>query len=308
MMFEPIKELILILLKRKKLFLRIFISLSLLSLIFTLFIRVPSYTSHAKIFINSKTQNLNQSSLLGGLLGSQTGGARDVQILTEIISGNSFFTSLMNSDILIDTDNQLTFKEILEKDLKTKNPQKLYKAFLKEKLKISFDSKKQIMDVGIKSKNRQIAKNSSLLVLNKIENSYTDYKDSLEQNKLDSFEKRISEVNQELIKVEKNLTTFREKNKNFRSSPYLLIEYERLMRDRLIKEETIVTLSAQKELSELELKSNKDLFLILNEPYLPFYKDKPSNTVLFIFLLLVSFSFTATIVVIMNQSKSKWEN
>lgn len=307
-MFEPIRELILILLKRKKLFLRIFISLSLLSLIFILFIRVPSYTSSTKIFINSKTQNLNQSSLLTGLLGSQAGGARDVQILSEIISGNSFFASLMNSDILIDEDNQLSFKEILEKEFKTKNPQKLHQAFLKEKLKISFDSKKQIMQVGIKSKNRQIAKNSSSLVLNKIENSYTEYKNNLEKNKLDSFLKRISEVNQELIKVEKNLTTFREENKNFTSSPYLLIEYERLMRDRLIKEETIVTLSGQKELSELELKSNKDLFLVLNEPYLPFYKDKPSNTVLFIFLLLVSLVVSTTSVVIMNQSKSKWEN
>ena len=307
-MFDPIKELILILLKKKNLFFKVFLSLSALSLLYVLFLRVPNYTSNAKIFINSKSQSLNQTSFLGGILGSQTGGARDVQILNEIIRGNSFFFRLMNSDIVIDKDNQFTFKEILVNDMNTANYQKLYNEFLKKRLNITYDSKKQIIDIGIKSKSREIAKNLTILALDEIENSYVQYKEGLEKNKLESFNSRIAEVNQQLIKVETRLTEFRENNINFQSSPTLLMEYERLMRDRLIKEETIITLTGQKELSELELKSNKDLFLILNEPYLPIYKDKPTNKILFIMLSFLSLLLAVTAVIIINEKDLKREN
>ena len=66
--------------------------------IYIFLLRVPSYTSNAKIFINSKDSSMTTNqSFLGGILGNQSDGARDVQILSEIIIGNSFFNQLVKN-------------------------------------------------------------------------------------------------------------------------------------------------------------------------------------------------------------------
>tara|TARA_B100001245_G_C22868923_1_gene417856 strand:- start:37 stop:960 length:924 start_codon:yes stop_codon:yes gene_type:complete len=303
-MFEPIKEIVLVIIKRKEFFSKILLLFLSLSLLFTLFFRVPYYTSTAKIFINSKTSAINQTSFLGGILGSQTGGARDVQILTEIIKGNSFFEKLLNNQSIIDSKNRSTLKTVFENKLDTDNVQKLHQHFL-EILNLTYDSKRQIINVGIKSNNREIAKNSTSLILVQVEKSYVDYKNNLESNKILSLDKRIDEINDKLEIVENKLTNFRENNISFQSSPSLLVQYEGIVRDRLILEQTLITLNAQKELSEVELKSNADLFLILNEPYLPPYKNPPSNKTLFLMLSVVSFILSVTITLIIDEKSKK---
>jgi len=300
-MFEPIKDLILVIFKKRNLFLKIFSVLVLLSLAYILFIRTPYYTSSAKIFINSKTSlSLYQTSFLGGILGSQTGGARDVQILTEIIRGNTFFNSLIDNNKIIDIEKNEDFKSILENRINSSNTQKMYKEFM-EMLSLSYDSKKQIIDIGFKSENREIAKNSTSVLLEQIEVSYINYKNGLELNKILSLENRIVDVNKKLSSIEKKLTSFREKNMNFKSSPSLLIQYEGIVRDRMIMEQTIITLNGQKELSELELKSNADLFLVINAPYLPAYKDLPTNKILFLILTMFALFISITSVIIINE-------
>ena len=299
-MFDPIKDLILVIFNKRNLFFKIFSSLVLLSLAYILFIRTPYYTSNAKIFINSKTSSLNQTSFLGGILGNQTGGARDVQILTEIIRGNTFFNSLIGDKKIIDIEKNKDFKSILEDKINSSNTQKMHKEFM-EMLSISYDSKKQIIDIGFKSENREIAKKSTSVLLEQIEISYINYKNGLEINTISSLENRILDVNKKLSLIEKKLTSFREKNINFESSPSLLIQYEGIVRDRMIMEQTIITLNSQKELSELELKSNADLFLIINGPYLPPYKDLPTNKTLFLILTIFALFISITSVIIVNE-------
>jgi len=299
-MFDPIKELISIIIKKKSLFIKIFSFLILLSLSYILFIRTPYYTSNAKIFINSKATSLNQTSFLGGILGPQTSGARDVQILTEIIKGNTFFESLLSNNQIIDIEENRNLKSILENKINNDNKQKMHQEFM-EILQLSYDSKKQIIDIGLTSENRQIAKNSTSLLLEQIEKSYINYKNGLEINKILSLEDRIQDVNEKLLLIEQKLTSFREKNINFQSSPSLLIQYEGIVRNRLIMEQTIITLNGQKELSELELKSNADLFLVINAPYLPAYKDLPTNKSLFLILVIFAFFISITSVIIVNE-------
>ena len=303
-MFEPIKELVLVITKRKEFFSKTLLLFLSFSLLFILFFRVPYYTSTAKIFINSKTSAINQTSFLSGILGSQTGGARDVQILTEIIKGNSFFEKLLDDESIIDSENKSTLKSVFETKLNTDNVQKLHQHFL-EILNLTYDSKKQIINVGIKSENREIAKNSTSLILVQIEKSYVDYKNNLELNKILSLDKRINEINDKLEIVENQLTNFRENNISFQSSPSLLVQYEGIVRNRLILEQTLITLNAQKELSEVELKANADLFLILNEPYLPPYKNPPSNKILFLMMGVVSFILSVTITLIIDEKSKK---
>jgi uncharacterized protein involved in exopolysaccharide biosynthesis len=302
-MFDPIKELLLVIVKRKKMFFKIFslmVAISLLAVIF----RTPYYTSYSKIFINSKNATVNQGALIGGIFGLQSAGARDVQILSEIISGNLFFIDLLDNSSIVDSENQLTLKMMLELELNTDNVQKLHQHFLNI-LFLEYNNKKQIIDVGIRSNNREISKNITDLVLLQTERSYLKYKNNMESSKIESFNARILELENKLSDIENRLTSFRNNNISFVSSPILLIEYEGIVRDRLIVEQTIITLNSQKELSELALKSNEQLFLILNEPYLPPYKDSPSNKMLFLALIVLSCILSVTITVIIDEKSKK---
>lgn len=297
-MFEPIKELFNILNSKRSLLLRVFVALTLISLIYIFLLRVPSYTSNAKIFINSKDSSMTvNQSFLGGILGNQSDGARDVQILSEIIIGNSFFAQLIeNNTIIYSKDNEnLSFESWISNEINSKNVEKMHSHFLKI-LNMDYDSKKQLITIGVKANDRDTAKNLSSLLLLQIEKSYFSYKNSLEENKINSILVRVKEVENSLSFIQNKITLFRQKNIDFEKSPKLLIEYENYLRERLILEQTIGTLYTQKEMSEIEMKLNRDLFLVINEPYLPTYKDKPTNRNLFLMLeiiaLFISISFT----------------
>ena len=164
-------------------------------------LRVPIYTSHAKIFINSKESSIPSQSLIGGFLGNPSDGARDVQILSEIIIGNSFFNQLLNSKQIIHVANGINydFKTFISKEANSNNTEKMHTHFL-EILEMSFDSKRQIITIGVESKFKKTSKNLSSLLLNQIESSYFLYKNSLEKNKIESILIRLSEVEENLSK------------------------------------------------------------------------------------------------------------
>ena len=297
-MFEPIKELFNILNSRRPFLLRVFVFLTLISLIYIFLVRVPSYTSNAKIFINSKDSSMTANqSFFGGILGNQSDGARDVQILSEIIIGNSFFNQLLKNNTIISLkdDNEYSFESWISNEINSNNIEKMHAHFLKI-LSMSYDSKRQLITIGVKANERDTAKNLSNLLLTQIEKSYFSYKNSLEENKINSILIRVNEVDNSLSSLQKKITSFRQENIDFEKSPKLLIEYENFLRERLILEQTIGTLYTQKEMSEIEMKLNRDLFLIINEPYLPSYKDKPTNRNLFFMLeviaFIISISFT----------------
>tara|TARA_Y100001980_G_C14462296_1_gene243962 strand:- start:10 stop:774 length:765 start_codon:yes stop_codon:yes gene_type:complete len=236
-------------------------------------------------------------SFLGGILGNQSDGARDVQILSEIIIGNSFFGQLLENKttILSKDKNDHTFESWISGEINSNNIEKMHSHFLKI-LSMSYDSKRQLITIGVKAKERETAKNLSSLLLFQIEKSYFSYKNSLEENKINSILIRVNEVEKSLSSIQDKITLFRRNNIDFEKSPKLLIEYENFLRERLILEQTIGTLYTQKEMSEIEMKLNRDLFLIINEPYLPSYKDKPTNRNLFFMLeviaFIISISFT----------------
>jgi len=307
-MLEPIKDLILIVYNKKKLFFSSFIILTFVTLVYIIFIRTPIYTSHAKIFINSKESSMSNQSFIGGFLSNQSGGTRDVQILSEIIVGNSFFKQLLMTNQTVHQADGISynFESFISNEANSENIEKMHKHFL-EILTISYDSKRQLITIGAKSKFKNTSKNLSALLLKQIENSYFSYKNSLEKNKIESILFRIEEVQSSLSIIQSNITAFRNQNLDYEKSPKLLIEYENFLRERLILEQTIGTLFAQKEISEIEMKLNKDLFLIINEPYLPVYKDEPTNRKLFVMLEIFAFFISISIVLFSSELIKKRE-
>lgn len=309
-MFEPIKELFIILNSEKSFLLRVFIVLTVISLMYIFLLRVPSYTSNAKIFINSKNSSITANqSILGGILGNQSDGARDVQILSEIIIGNSFFLQLIENDTIIASKNGNNYdiSSWIANIINSSDIEKMHDHFLKV-LMVSFDSRKHIMTVGIKAESRETAKNLTSLLLFQIEKSYFDYKNSLESNKINSLVKRVVEVELKLSILQEKITSFRQNNIDFQKSPKLIIEYENFLRERLLLEQTLATLFSQKELSEIEMKHQGDLFLVIDKPDLPLYKDNPTNKNLFLVLEVIALMISITLTLIKNELSIRGRN
>ena len=59
------------------------------------------------------------------------------------------FEKLLDDESIIDSENKSTLKSVFETKLNTDNVQKLHQHFL-EILNLTYDSKKQIINVGIK--------------------------------------------------------------------------------------------------------------------------------------------------------------
>ena len=187
---------------------------------------------------------------------------------------------------------------MISNEINSNNIEKMH-TFLKI-LSMSYDSKRQLITIGVKASERD-TKNLSNLLLTQIEKSYFSYKNSLEENKINSILIRVNEVENSLSSIQNEITLFRKKNIDFEKSPKLLIEYENFLRERLILEQTIGTLYTQKEMSEIEMKLNRDLFLVINEPYLPTYKDKPTNRNLFLMLEIIAFFISISFTLIKHE-------
>ena len=111
-MFEPIKELFNILNSQRSLLLRVFIVLTLISLIYISYTGPIIYFKCQNFYQFKRLFNDYKSVFFRWNFRNQSDGARDVQILSEIIIGNSFFNQLVKNNTIISSndDNEYSFE------------------------------------------------------------------------------------------------------------------------------------------------------------------------------------------------------
>jgi uncharacterized protein involved in exopolysaccharide biosynthesis len=77
---------------------------------------------------------------------------------------------------------------------------------------------------------------------------------------------RIKEVSDELVKAEESLKDFRMGNRNINSSPALLLEQERLIRNEEVKTQIFINLKNQYEIARIEEVGGGRMFQVLDYP------------------------------------------
>jgi len=117
------------------------------------------------------------------------------------------------------------------------------------------------------------------------------------------IEQRIVAVKNDLETSEKNLKSFRERNRQT-SSPALQLELERITREVEIQKNVFLTLKQQYELSKIEEVQEGSVFQILDEPKLPLY---PINRNIKL-SLIVSFIFGAGLGLVLALTRSYLNN
>ena len=84
---------------------------------------------------------------------------------------------------------------------------------------------------------------------------------------------RLKDVGLDLSNAENDLKTFREKNRSIISSPSLVLQQERLLREVQVQTEVFITLKNQYEITQLDEVNEPQMIEVLN------YPEKPMNRI-----------------------------
>ena len=109
-------------------------------------------------------------------------------------------------------------------------------------------------------------------------------------------------MNQQLSIEENILKTFREKNRNINSSPELLLEQTRLMRQVEVQSQTYITLLTQFELVTVEENEDSPIIEVFDPPFVPIKRLSP---ILLNFLVIYTIigTFLGTLVVYLYNGR-----
>lgn len=102
------------------------------------------------------------------------------------------------------------------------------------------------------------------------------------------IEDRLPKAEEELRTSEDDLQRFQERNRDFRSSPQLQLEFERLQRRLDIKQEVLLTLRREHEEARIEEVKNTPVITIIDAAVPAKQKSSPKRTLLVLLALLAS--------------------
>lgn len=152
-----------------------------------------------------------------------------------------------------------------------------------------------LLTVNVSANESQFASdltNSVLIVLEKI---VSRFKLSNILEKKIFIENRMDEISSDLRLSEENLKVFRERNRNILSSPALLLEQERLLREVAVQSEIYIRLKSEYEMVRIEEASEGSIMQVLDQPEAPGFAVSPKpfrqNTLSIILGIIFVFTF-----------------
>lgn len=271
----------------------IFITLLLgsVSAVRVLFFIAPTYTSSATLLPRS---NKNSESRLGGLANqfglnipsftNSSGNIESAELYPELI-----YSRVMARKILgrkFESSNFESKKMSLIKilinesaDLKSPESFKMGSEILFSSIKVVSSKKTPVIRLFVSSTEPKLSAGIASAIIEELRLMQKKFRDIKAQKKKFFINERLKDVKAELIVVEEKLKIFREKNRKISSSPSLLLQKERLMREVGLKMEIYSTLKSQYEITQIEEFSNVDALDIIDFPYVPFFKSSPKRKV-----------------------------
>lgn len=286
----------------------IFISI-FLSFTYVQFLQTPIYSSSSTILF-SQNSNTSSSGLAG--LASQfgvnvpQGSTADLSspsLFPQLIKSRTFAQRILSNQISTSSsENKQTLFKIFTGNEKTdfaKNSENSQSAIASFQGMVRLENQGQLNVLYVESTDPIIAKNLNSLILKELKEVNRLFKIQHVNEKVKFIEQRIVSVKDDLESSEKDLKSFRERNRQI-SSPSLQLELERLNREVEVQKNVFLTLKQQYELSKIEEVQEGSVFQILDQPQLPLY---PINRQLKL-SLIVAFIFGSGIGVVLALVRS----
>jgi len=267
-----------------------------LSFTYVQFIQVPIFSSSSTI-LYSQSSNVNGGGLTGlasqfGVSVPQNSGLdlSSPSLFPQLIKSRTFAERILLNEIKINpnTEKQTLFKVFtdIEEDNFSNNTELIQQAVSTFQGMVRFENQGPLNVLYVESTNPFLAKELNGLVLEEMKKVNRLFKIQHVNEKIKFIEDRIASVKKDLETSEKNLKSFRERNRQV-SSPSLQLDLERITREVEIQKNVFLTLKQQYELSKIEEVQEGSVFQILDNPKLPLY---PINRNLKL-SLIVSFIF-----------------
>jgi uncharacterized protein involved in exopolysaccharide biosynthesis len=277
-------------LNNKTLFLRSFVFFQALFVSFYIF-SDRIYESRADVMSSypSSNQFLNTFNVFSGMQNN----SKSANIFSSIIKSKSFSKNLFAKKILID-DQEISIYEYLLKEYNKshQNPviqfEKAYRFFKNELISVRYNKITDIVTIQTYTTNPHFSFELLKSSLDELESRLVQYYLEIAEAKKDFIISRISDVENELIEIEKKYISYLNQNSAI-SSPNLVISLKRLEREMAIKEGTLVQLASELELQKIEsTRANQVVIDIVDSPSLNILKVYPRYSLFLILSLFLS--------------------
>lgn len=269
---------------------------SILLAIFCLIVLEKEYTSKSKLIPIDKNGNPSQSSsqAVQGLLGFNLSN----QSMNSLSSAN-YFHLILKSDTTIEklmfikvNENETLIENFLDKKFEKITPLDIENAVTKFKtdnIALDKDRISNLITLNVSYSDPLIAQEISLFLINETIERQRKANEDFSSNRKQYLRQRIQETTLELQNVEEKLIKFRTSNTNL-NSVYLMIELEKMERERRLIENIITGLSEELEKIKINEITDNNEIQILDTPSFPQSKSSPRGSVIALFCFIILFT------------------
>ncbi len=269
----------------------------------------PEVFSTSSYFItktgkSSGMSSLGQLAALAGVPMGNSGAIDPSEYLDKVIQDQQFISGLYERKWLFKGDS-LPLEKILgvEKDTTLANWSHAYfmakiEAVRKGKLlSIGKDPKVGVLTLNTNMPDPRLAYDVNRYTLDFISNYIRNSIQSQAKEKRSFIEDRLKEVKIDLQNAENNLAKFKERNL-MSSSPQVMLEEGRLVRQVTINQEIYLQFQKQYEMARIEELDDQPLIQIVRNPEVSIMRSKPkrTQTVIFSFVIGMVIGFLCVLV------------
>ena len=262
-----------------------------INLIILQFYTQDVYMSTAKIMpVSEGTGGAELSNWASKKFGVSLGGSKKVslsstEMVPAIIKSRRLARELLEykfSTIQYGEDKSLL--EILTGE-KSKNgswPEDIKKSIVsslqRDIISVEFDGDSPLLYVSVYASEAQFSSDLNMAILDILEKIISQFKLSRVIEQKNFIENRMIEVKKDLTIAEDGLKEFRDRNRNIISSPALLLQQARLVRDVEVQTQVYITLKTQLEMAKIEEIQGSSMIQILDPPEAPTRRIYPRKT------------------------------
>ena len=276
--------------------------------IVVLFLIESEYESQAKFVVVSKSGSSSQSSNLANIA-SGFGLSLPIDGSSSVMSENIYPTLIKSENLL----ENLLFKSftdyhsnsekqlidmLITKDVESDFEKKknAIEILQKDRIKASKDPKTGVIILTVLSNHSLLSKDIAFAILEELDILQQNINTRNAKDKKAFIRDRITEIESNLDKIEKDLIDFYNSHKLYQSSPMLIVEEQRIKTKLEVAKGVYITLKQEFETAKIEEVNESSFIEIIDGPSVALYRSSPKRKVFVIFwtslvVFLASFIF-----------------
>ncbi len=248
----------------------------------------PKYTATATFVPETESKGLNLPSGISGLAAQfgvgipSAGGANSPAFYAKVLDSRTLkdqvlLTSFPDPRTAAPTDSAMLL-DILEVEGET-NFERLEagREELDDRFSVDVDNETNVVAVSAETRYPALSAEVANLFIDLLNRFNLETRQSNAQERRRFIEERVEDAEGELRAAEADLQRFLEQNRQFRGSPDLSFQYERLERQVTIKQEVLTTLRRQYEEARIQEVNDTPVITVIDRAVPPEEKSSPKR-------------------------------